>query len=63
MKAPCYNCPDRKLRCHLTCQKYIEYAEERAEIRKKRLEESNFVDYKCSRMYKICHDSYIKNRR
>ena len=23
--APCYQCPDRKMHCHATCEKYLEY--------------------------------------
>lgn len=25
MKVPCYKCKDRKVGCHSTCQRYIEF--------------------------------------
>ena len=38
-KAPCYQCKDRKVGCHGTCQKYIDFQkkwkENRSRARKK----------------------------
>lgn len=31
-KAPCYQCPDRQLGCHGTCEKYLEYKRTMQEI-------------------------------
>lgn len=31
-KAPCYQCPDRQLDCHSTCEKYLEYKRTMQEI-------------------------------
>jgi hypothetical protein len=28
IQVPCKNCPDRKLHCHTTCKKYIDYKKE-----------------------------------
>lgn len=34
MKAPCFNCPDRTLDCHTTCQIYVDYKRSLLEIHK-----------------------------
>ena len=31
-KAPCKDCPDRKVGCHSTCEKYLEFRKERDEL-------------------------------
>lgn len=33
---PCFQCTDRELGCHATCQRYIEFAEECERVRKVR---------------------------
>ena len=33
---PCFQCTDRELGCHATCEKYIEFAEECERVRKNR---------------------------
>lgn len=33
MKAPCKDCPNRKLHCHSTCKKYLKFLNERQEQR------------------------------
>lgn len=37
--APCMGCADRRLGCHAECWRYIDLANERAELRKKQREE------------------------
>ena len=37
-QAPCLNCKERKVGCHSTCEKYINYHNERVEWNKKRYE-------------------------
>ena len=32
-KAPCFGCVDRGLGCHATCQSYIEWTEQREEMK------------------------------
>jgi ribosomal protein S4 len=34
-KAPCKDCPDRKVGCHSTCKKYLAFRQERIELNKK----------------------------
>ena len=45
----CYNCQNRAVGCHGTCQKYIEerkeYDAKRLEIRKSKAAESDYDDY------------------
>lgn len=36
IKSPCKDCPDREIRCHLTCEKYIEFKKESDKIREQR---------------------------
>ena len=38
--APCYECPDRKPRCHGSCDKYQEYRKERQELYIRRAKEN-----------------------
>ena len=40
MKAPCYNCKDRELGCHSSCNKYSEYRSLTEKARDKQKEES-----------------------
>lgn len=37
--SPCYNCPDRQVGCHGKCERYLAYAEKRAEDAEKEREE------------------------
>lgn len=41
----CKGCQDRHLYCHDTCERYKKDCEERAEIRKKRKEETMYDNY------------------
>lgn len=41
MRAPCKDCPDRKLGCHSVCEKYIEFTKKNEEIRLKKARENN----------------------
>lgn len=44
MKQPCYQCPDRCMGCHGRCERYKEYKAEMEIVKRKRQEESAFVD-------------------
>ena len=37
IKTPCYNCPDRHLKCHAHCERYLEYAKECQAVRDMRM--------------------------
>ena len=41
MTAPCLDCTDRKIGCHATCAKYIEYNENNIKLRAKRKAEKD----------------------
>lgn len=45
MIAPCKNCPDRKVGCHATCEKYIAFQEERALILERKCKANQDNDY------------------
>ena len=36
MNAPCKNCPNRHELCHMTCEKYLKYREERDRMNEER---------------------------
>lgn len=36
-KSPCLNCPDRKVGCHIVCDKYIKYSKVCEEVRKEKM--------------------------
>lgn len=48
-KAPCKECPHRKVGCHSICEKYIEWCQvhnlELEDIRKKRNSDGMFADH------------------
>lgn len=37
MKAPCYECENREVGCHATCQEYKEFQAENEEEKKKKI--------------------------
>ncbi len=43
MVKPCHNCLDRKLYCHVSCEKYKEFRNEMDEINKKKDQERAVV--------------------
>lgn len=49
-KAPCKDCPDRQLRCHSTCEKYLAFDKERKKLNKLKHEDAvaRCYDYKSS---------------
>ncbi len=51
LKAPCLNCPDRKIidgkTCHSTCKKYLEFKNENEKIR----EEKNKIRQSAQDLY------------
>ena len=42
--APCYQCEDRRDKCHSHCEKYIAFTEEKEKERKERLDNFDIVD-------------------
>ena len=63
MQVPCYNCIDRKFKCHSTCEKYLEYQKGCEEKRKERVKNAEFQGY-CGDTYtKRYHRRHIKSRR
>lgn len=57
INAPCYQCEERHIDCHSSCEKYIAYANERKEISRKRIEEFDMQSQKWESMKRM------KNRR
>lgn len=47
MKAPCYKCEDRKLSCHTSCKKYIDWLQEKRKenkyIKKSILDANDYI--------------------
>ena len=43
MKAVCYDCPDRKVGCHSTCEAYKKFAEQREQINHARFVEHELL--------------------
>lgn len=44
IKTPCYNCNDRKLRCHSDCKRYLEFKNENDKRVMKMLIDVGIVD-------------------
>lgn len=46
-KAPCKDCPDRRVGCHSTCEKYLAFRKERDELNEKtyKQKEVEYADY------------------
>ena len=57
MSSPCYNCPDRSLECHSTCEKYQAYHDGRVAEQKKKLDSNPYA------WYKMRKDSLRKARK
>lgn len=43
VQSPCKDCPDRHMKCHGTCEKYLDY-KERHWAEKKRMYEEDAID-------------------
>ena len=41
----CYNCPDRKYKCHSTCERYLELKKYIAQINEKKNKENDADDF------------------
>lgn len=50
-KAPCKDCPDRKVGCHSVCEKYLEWKQvhdqEVEVVKKERSKETNIILHRC----------------
>lgn len=62
MLAPCYNCPNRHLGCHLTCELYSNFKKECEKLRQIRFSESKFREYTSDHFNKIYHNRHIRDR-
>lgn len=70
MNAPCFNCDERKIGCHSTCERYKEWC-----IKNEQIKEKNRLQSKLNAHYWLSlenyarekgarnHDSYIKNAK
>lgn len=45
MPVPCYNCPERAMGCHASCDKYDAFSKERAAMREARFSAKEFVSF------------------
>ena len=45
MNSPCKNCPERHRLCHSECEKYAEFAAEKARTRANRMKENAEFDF------------------
>lgn len=63
MKSPCKDCPDRAVRCRLSCEKWREYEIERNEEYKKRWAIADGAGYRAEKQNKIIHRQYRAKRR
>lgn len=61
MNAPCYNCDERYIGCHDSCEKYREYKSKVGEINQKKREHNDFIIYKKCVIYKA--ERILKNAR
>ena len=52
MNAPCYNCYERYIGCHDSCEKYREYKIKVGEINQEKIEYNDFLIYKKCVIYK-----------
>ena len=46
MNAPCYNCDERYIGCHDSCEKYREYKSKVGDINQEKRECNDFLIYK-----------------
>lgn len=60
MQVPCYNCPDRKFKCHSTCEKYLAFRAWRESVYEHRLKESEFEGYRHNHYDYLAHTKHIK---
>ncbi len=53
MKAPCLNCPDRKVGCHSECTKYLKFQQHKALLREQKSKEEILLGYQRSLKYRL----------
>ncbi len=63
MRAPCKECPDRKIGCHSECARYITYRAEKDEERAKRMELHRVNEAVKDGMERCCKPWKRKTRR
>lgn len=61
MNAPCYNCDEKYIGCHDSCEKYREYKINIVEINQAKREYNDFRLYKKGVIYKA--ERILKNAR
>lgn len=45
MRAPCFECEDRKLKCHADCERYKAYIAEYREFKKRKYKDADYIKY------------------
>jgi len=61
--APCKDCQERDYpHCHMICERYKTYQEERAKIRQDRWERATTRHYREERFEKINHERLMKKK-
>lgn len=60
MKSPCFNCIDRKISCHATCEKYLKYKKKNKELNDKirKLNNENYDVF-----YSMKNKNYKKSKK
>lgn len=61
MKAPCLNCEDRKLKCHVDCIKYKEFVDEGDAVKQAKLD--YVMQHRQSFKHNKASINKIKNRK
>ena len=57
----CLNCTERKIGCHATCEKYLEYAQSRKDLSKARFEHA--MKQRGSERYTRCTINKIRRKK
>ena len=63
MQAPCKNCAERSIRCHSTCDKYREFAEENNRMRENKYRENEIITYNIEKYNKAVRIKSKKGRK
>ena len=63
MKGPCRDCKDRVIGCHSTCDKYLDYTEYLAKVRRGRNREKQFYEYLAENQFKSTRGRYSNKRK
>ena len=53
IKPPCYQCQDRKMSCHGSCEKYAEFAERNSRLRENSHKNKEYAVYHSEKVKRI----------